>query len=210
MKPLSNEAKVGFFVGATLLVALAFSYAIGFENPFRKTVYLYVTYNFAGGIEVGSPVRVSGIKVGKVEKIEFFVPQNPETAAIKEPGSAEETGTEKAVAPVKLKISVRSDAAPAVRTDSRFYINLAGIIGERYIEITPGKMSSSILKTGDQVAGIDPPRIDQIFSQSFELAGKISEIIEENKGDHHSITLISSVASSPLQHHHHIYIVYCK
>ncbi len=183
MKPLSNEAKVGFFIGATLLIALAFSYVIGVENPFRRTVYLYVTYNFAGGIEVGSPVRVSGIKVGRVEKIDFFVPQEPSKTAIKEPGSSDETGVEKAVAPVKLKISVRSDAAPAVRADSRFYINLAGIIGERYIEVTPGRLSSPVLKSGDQVAGIDPPRIDQIFSQSFELAGKISEILEENRGD---------------------------
>ena len=33
------------------------------------------------------------------------------------------------------------------------------------------------------VPGIDPPRIDQLLSQSFNLAGKIQEIIEENKGD---------------------------
>lgn len=166
---LTNETKVGLFVGAALLIGLAFTSIIGIENPFQKNLTLYVTYNFAGGIEVGSPVRVSGIKVGRVEKIDFFVP--------------EETSEDKVLAPVRLKISVRSDAARAVRADSRFYINLAGIIGERYIEITPGKLSSAELKKGDVIAGIDPPRIDQIFSQSFDLAGKISQIIEENKGD---------------------------
>ena len=30
---------------------------------------------------------------------------------------------------------------------------------------------------------VDPPRIDQLISQSFDLAGKIKEIIDENKGD---------------------------
>jgi phospholipid/cholesterol/gamma-HCH transport system substrate-binding protein len=33
------------------------------------------------------------------------------------------------------------------------------------------------------VAGVDPPRIDQLLSQSFDLAGKVADIIEENKGD---------------------------
>ena len=33
------------------------------------------------------------------------------------------------------------------------------------------------------VAGVDPPRIDQLISQSFDLAGKIKDIIDENKGD---------------------------
>ncbi len=178
---LSNEAKVGGLILATALVAVAFAWVIGIQNPFNQSVSYYVTYNFAGGIEVGSPVRVSGIKVGKVERIDFFVPQDPSTVALKEPGSDDENG--KAIAPLRLKISVRKDAALGVREDSRFYINLAGIIGERYIEVTPGRLKSPALKAGQTVAGVDPPRIDQLISQSFDLAGKIKEIIDENKGD---------------------------
>ena len=53
------------------VLALVFAWTLGLGNPFKQTVDYYVTYNFAGGIEIGSPVRVSGIKVGKVEKIEF-------------------------------------------------------------------------------------------------------------------------------------------
>lgn len=183
---LSNEAKVGGLIVLTLFVALVFAWIIGVQSPFNSTVDLYVTYNFAGGIEVGSPVRVSGIKVGKVERIEFFVPVKRGEVALQEPGSEEtatQDGDEKVLAPLKVKISIRKDAAAGVRKDSRFYINLAGIIGERYIEITPGHRKSEQLKTGEVVAGVDPPRIDQLISQSFDLAGKIKEIVDENKGD---------------------------
>jgi phospholipid/cholesterol/gamma-HCH transport system substrate-binding protein len=145
-------------------------------------VDFYVTYNFAGGIEVGSPVRVSGIKVGKVEKIEFFVPSDSKTVALKEPGS-DASENDKIETPLRIKVSVRKDAAFGVRKDSRFYVNLAGIIGERYVEITPGHRSSPQVVAGDVVAGVDPPRIDQLISQSFDLAGKIKDIIDENKGD---------------------------
>ena len=185
---LSNEAKVGALVLGTGVLALAFAWTLGLGNPFKQTVDYYVTYNFAGGIEIGSPVRVSGIKVGKVEKIEFFVPVDPKLTAISEPGSDlyKSQGSDidnQAIAPVRLKISVRKDAAVGVRKDSRFYINLAGIIGERYIEITPGHQNSPTIHAEETVAGIDPPRIDQLISQSFDLAGKIKDLVDENKGD---------------------------
>ncbi len=181
---LSNEAKVGGLILATAVLAVVFAWIIGVQSPFKKTIEFYVTYNFAGGIEVGSPVRVSGIKVGKVESIDFFVPVDGNDVALKEPGSANESlDKSKSITPLRLKISVRRDAAVGVRKDSRFYINLAGIIGDRYIEITPGTVGAARIQPGDVVAGVDPPRIDQLISQSFDLAGKIKDIIDENKGD---------------------------
>src|ERR1700756_5129737 len=106
----SNEAKVGGLVLLTAVLAAAFAWAIGITNPFNRTVSFYVTYNFAGGIEMGSPVRVSGIKVGKVERIEFFVPADPKSTAKAEPGS-DAFDDSKAVTPLRLKVSVRKEAA---------------------------------------------------------------------------------------------------
>ena len=180
---LTNEAKVGTLIAATGLLAFLFAWAVGIQNPFYQSLSFYVTYHFAGGIEVGSPVRVSGIKVGKVEKIEFFAPSEDETPiSLSEPGSANKSKN-KALAPLRLKISVQKEASIGVRQDSRFYINLAGIIGERYIEITPGHLTTPQVRPGEVVAGVDPPRIDQLISQSFDLAGKIKDIIDENRGD---------------------------
>lgn len=179
---LSNEAKVGGLIVITASLAFLFAWVIGIQNPFHQSLHFYVTYNFAGGIEVGSPVRVSGIKVGEVEKIEFFSPVDPKAVAFQEPGS-DLSDSGKVIVPLKVKISVSKEASVGVRHDSRFYVNLAGIIGERYIEITPGHIRSPQMQPGEVVAGIDPPRIDQLISQSFDLAGKIKDIIDENKGD---------------------------
>jgi phospholipid/cholesterol/gamma-HCH transport system substrate-binding protein len=179
---LSNEAKVGGLILLTAVLGFIFAWIIGIQNPFNQTLSFYVTYNFAGGIEIGSPVRVSGIKVGKVEKIEFFTKVDAKLIAHQEPGS-EIVEDGKIISPLKLKISVNKDAAPGIRRDSRFYINMAGIIGERYVEITPGHIRSPQVATGDVLAGVDPPRIDQLISQSFDLAGKIKDIVDENKGD---------------------------
>src|SRR5207253_781084 len=109
---------------------------------------------------------------------DFFVPKDAQAIALQEPGSnapEEQDSEQKKVAPLRLKISIQKDAAAGVRKDSRFYINMAGIIGERYVEVTPGHLKEPPIKNGDEVAGVDPPRVDQLLSQSFNLFGKITE-----------------------------------
>ncbi len=161
------ETKVGLlFIVAVAMVA-AFAYYLGVLNPFAKENYLYVGYNFAGGIEVGSPVRVMGIKVGKVTEIKF------------DPNMKDAKGEE---VKLRLRININQDAWPTVRHDSRFFINLAGVIGEKFLEVTPGSLESPVVQPAEFVRGEDPPRIDQLISQSYGLAGKILEMVEKNKG----------------------------
>jgi phospholipid/cholesterol/gamma-HCH transport system substrate-binding protein len=192
----TNEAKVGALVTTTVIIAIGFAWLLGFKNPFADQSYFYVTYNFAGGIDLGSHVRLSGIKVGKVEEIDFFSPAPNQTVSQKDAGSADQ-GANLAYTPVRLKISVKRAALPGIRKNSHFYINLAGLIGERYIEITPGTTDSPALAPGESIAGVDPPRIDQLISQSFNLAGKIQELIEQNKGDiTHSIELLYKLSNN--------------
>lgn len=161
------ETKVGLLFLTALALVAAFAYYLGALNPFANANDLQLAYNFAGGIEVGSPVRVMGIKVGKVTGIKF------------DPGMKTPEGDE-----VKLRvtISVDKDAWRTIRGDSKFYINLAGVIGEKFIEITPGSSSAPEIQPGTLVRGEDPPRIDQLISQSYGLAGKILDMVERNEG----------------------------
>lgn len=165
MKP---QTKVGIMFLAATAMVVVFALALGALQPFSSSYELRVAYNFAGGIEVGSPVRVMGIKVGKVRSIKF----EPD---FKMPGTNEE---------VKLIITISVDkkAWPTVRQDSRFFINLAGVIGEKFLEISPGTLEKGELTNGQTVRGEDPPRIDQLISQSYALAGKVLEFVNQNEG----------------------------
>lgn len=161
------ETKVGLLFLGTIVVLIGFGYFIGALNPFANSHELNVMYNFAGGIEEGSPVRVMGIKVGKVAKIEF------------DPSYRSPQGEE---VKLKLRIQIDKKAWSTVRQDSKFFINLAGVIGEKFLEISPGSAGASELEPGAFVRGEDPPRIDQLISQSYGLAGKLIEIVEKNEG----------------------------
>jgi phospholipid/cholesterol/gamma-HCH transport system substrate-binding protein len=60
-------------------------------------------------------------------------------------------------------------------------LNMAGIIGERYIEISPGTLKAAQLKDGATVRGVDPPRIDQLLSQGYGVFGRIQDFLEANE-----------------------------
>lgn len=161
---------------------IVFAWLMGVLSPFSNSYTVYVQYNFAGGIETGSPVRVMGIKVGKVEQIDFDV--NQKDAA----------GNE---VKLRLKISLDKKVKETVRKDSKFFINLAGIIGEKFLEVTPGSTAEPTLNHGDIVRGEDPPRIDQLISQSYGLAGKIIELLNKNEGSvTHTIELFDGLVTN--------------
>lgn len=164
---MKSEYKVGLLFLTTVILVVVFAYILGIVNPFSNTYELNVMYNYAGGIEEGSPVRVMGIKVGKVKKIEF----KPEMKA----ANGEE---------VKLSvvIQVEKKVWKTIRKDSRFFINLAGVIGEKFLEISPGSIDEAEFSSGDSVRGEDPPRVDQLISQSYGLAGRLLEIVNKNEG----------------------------
>jgi phospholipid/cholesterol/gamma-HCH transport system substrate-binding protein len=68
---MKTEAKVGLlFLGSVVGIVL-FAYYLGVLNPFSSSNQLNIMYNYAGGLEEGSPVRVMGIKVEKLKK--FFL-----------------------------------------------------------------------------------------------------------------------------------------
>ena len=72
-------------------------------------------------------------------------------------------------------------AVSTLKDDSKFYVNMAGIIGERYMEITPGTENGKPLVAGAVVRGIDPPRVDQLLSQGYNVFGKVQEFLERNE-----------------------------
>ncbi len=165
MKP---QTKVGLLLVLSVILVVGFAMTLGLIQPFSNSRQIQVAYNFAGGLEVGSPVRVMGIKVGKVRSITF----NPQ---FKMPKTEEEVK-------LLITISISNEAWGSVREDSRFFINLAGVIGEKFLEISPGSIESPALQPNQVIRGEDPPRIDQMISQSYALAGKILDMVNQNEG----------------------------
>jgi phospholipid/cholesterol/gamma-HCH transport system substrate-binding protein len=104
-------------------------------------------------------VRLAGIKVGRVSDIRF---EGEPTA-------------------LKVKIEISRESFARFTEDSKFFVNLAGLIGERYIEVVPG--NGAPVADGYEFRGIDPPRVDQLISQGYGIFGDLRTLLNENKQD---------------------------
>ena len=74
-----SQLRVGIFVLAGLLV-LAFLVlnSTGDFNPFAKRLVLRARFAAADGLRPGSDVQLAGIRIGKVEEVNFLPPDSPE------------------------------------------------------------------------------------------------------------------------------------
>ena len=129
---MSNEAKVGLFViisGAILVVTLG-----GIANvQLRGGMVRYKTYfTFAGGVEKGTVVRFGGRKAGRVMEVRPW---------------AED--------PTRVEVMLEVFPSTPVRTDSVASISSLGMLGENYLEITPGKKDAPPLQTDGTIRSVE-------------------------------------------------------
>ncbi len=126
----SVEFKVGLFVVVCLAVIAGLIIRFGQWRPGQKAGYeISVMFPNAAGLIKDSGVMYAGIRVGKVSGIELSGEQDY---------------------PVRVRLLIRPDKQ--IAKDSRFVINSAGLLGDRFVDVSPGG-AAEYLQPGDSVTG---------------------------------------------------------
>ena len=148
------ELKVGIFVFAGLLILAIFVLSIGDFKSMTTGYELNFVFNFANGVKIGAPVRFAGVDVGEVKKINFIT-----TADDPKPK-------------VQIVCSVIKDIK--VPLDSSIWVNTLGLLGEKYIEIMPGKDYSKFLAPKQDLVGIDPIPMQEVSTLAKDIAQNLN------------------------------------
>jgi phospholipid/cholesterol/gamma-HCH transport system substrate-binding protein len=166
MRDRGIEFKVGILIVCALVILGGFVFVLG-NFSLRSGYTLYVDYNFSGNIQPGAPVKVSGIKVGKVKEVEFI-------------GGKVDARTGRRVQ-VRLHVWVENRVRDTIRQDAEFFVNTSGVLGEQYLEIVPGSHDQPALAPGTILPGVDPPRTDLIVARLYEVLDSISTLLREDR-----------------------------
>jgi phospholipid/cholesterol/gamma-HCH transport system substrate-binding protein len=123
------EIGVGLFVagGLAALFMLAMQVSNLSANISGESYLVTAAFQNIGGLKVRSPVTVSGVRVGRVESIDY------------------DTHAYEAV--VTLRIEDKYNSFPE---DTSASIFTAGLLGEQYVSLQPGG-SEQNLKAGDRI-----------------------------------------------------------
>jgi phospholipid/cholesterol/gamma-HCH transport system substrate-binding protein len=125
MKKTSLEMAVGLFVFIGILCVGYLTVKLGKMELLGKDYYfLQAQFESVTGLKVGANVEMAGVPIGKVETIAL----DPERQT------------------AKVRLKIQGDVA--VTDDTIASVKTAGLIGDKYIKLSPGG-SDVILKSGD-------------------------------------------------------------
>ena len=125
MKKIDLELVVGLFVLAGILCLGYMSVKLAKMEVFNEDGYeLYAIFTNAGGLKEGSSVLIAGMEVGRVKSITM------------------EDYEARIVLTLPNSIKIQEDAIATIKT--------RGLIGEKFLSITPGG-SETILSPGERI-----------------------------------------------------------
>lgn len=142
MRSVKLEISVGLFVLVGLLamgwlsVKLARMEVVGGDN-----IPLHARFSSVSGLKPGAPVEIAGVQVGRVDQIVLDTSMFEANVLMK----------------IHPDVPIQSDAIASVRTK--------GLIGERYITISPGSSDTLLTAEGTIVETEPAINFEELISQ---------------------------------------------
>ena len=131
MKRFNLEVTVGLFVVLGLCAMAYLSIRLGqLQIGQGRTYDLTAVFPSVAGLRVGATIEIAGVQVGRVQDITL----TNYTAVV--------------TLRVEKQVQLQEDAIASIRT--------RGLIGEKYVSITPGG-SERLLTAGGRIREVEPP-----------------------------------------------------
>lgn len=125
------ELTVGVFVVLGILALGYLSINLGRVDLLGARTYpVLATFSSSGGLKAGAPVEIAGVEVGRVDRIDLVNYAAQVTLRIHD------------------GVQIQDDAIASIRT--------RGLIGEKYLRISPGG-SETIIKPNGKIREVEPP-----------------------------------------------------
>jgi phospholipid/cholesterol/gamma-HCH transport system substrate-binding protein len=146
---MSRVVRLGIFVFAALLFFAAGIFLIGRnEFIFSSTYKLNSVFDNVGGLPNGAEVRVGGVHVGTVDRVQL--PRDPHG---------------KVAVVMLLKKSTRD----VVRKDSVASILTEGLLGNKYVSVSFGSKNAPPVSDGDTISGQPPVDLSDLIAKSGQV-----------------------------------------
>ena len=158
------ELKVGLFIGLGIFIGFLIVFSLSDVYLLQKGYKINVLFDFVNGIKQNAPIRLAGVNVGEVKEINLFY--------------------DKDLGRTRVRLGLWLSGDAKVETDSVSRINTLGLLGEQYLEITPGT-SDRFVQPGDTIEGKNPINVGVQMEKVSELVGSAASMfrdVAEGKG----------------------------
>ena len=169
-------AAVGLFVIGGMLLFAAGLFLIGDRRMlFTDTFHVYAEFKQVAALDSGAKVRVSGADAGEVEEI--TVPTGPSGR-------------------FRVRMRVRSDLGPLIRTDSIASIQNDGLVGNKFVQIQTGTEAAPQAADEGTILSREPFDVaDMMLTMSDTLATVNKMLTEVQRGIDQALSAVTATAS---------------
>ncbi|MEO6326346.1 MAG: MlaD family protein [Thermoanaerobaculia bacterium] len=156
-----TKSRVGIIVFAALVLFAGIVIVIGGKTGFfiARTSYFARFPNSQGLIE-GNQVRLAGVTVGSVRSVD--VPSQP--------------GQD-----LTVHFDIEQRYQHLVKTDSRVEIKTIGLLGDKYLEVTPGSPGKPDLQPGQEIVAFRGAELDKILAGGGDLMDNVVAVSKSLK-----------------------------
>ena len=156
-----SSVRAGLFVVGCGVIIILIILALGQRSQlFTRQYSLTASFENAGGLLSGAPVRVAGVNAGTVRHIRIF----------RDPAG---------LAGVQLDLSLARTYQGDIRNDSVATIRSLGLLGDKYVEITLGSEGAAALPDGATLKTQDTVDYYQMADEARETFRRANEIAKE-------------------------------
>ena len=145
-----HEIKVGLTVLVAIAILVFAILTVGQNRGILADRYqLVVNMSRVNGLQTGAPVRLAGVRVGTVIRVDF--PQDIEDQKI------------------EVVLEIDKKVQPRIRRDSYAHIGTLGLLGDKYVGITMGSLEEPILKNGELLDSSDPLDVEKLLDEGVDV-----------------------------------------
>lgn len=157
------ELKVGVLMLAALASVALLLVLMG-ELSFGSSKSISVHFGHTGNVVKGAPVKMGGIVVGKVDRIDL---------------EADRKDAVGQSLPVTMTLAISPEARAALRSDAAVTVSSQGPLGEPYLELAAGT-SANAWPDGKAIRAIDAPRLDLVANRLAGLLDVVGKALDND------------------------------
>jgi phospholipid/cholesterol/gamma-HCH transport system substrate-binding protein len=150
-----TEVRSGIFVVLAVLVLGILIFSVGnFRQRFQTTTRFSSYLPDAKFLKSHDPVTYGGLRVGEIRAVEV---------------SSERFGLVRVILEVGRDIPVKKDSLVILKQD--------GMLGPKYLEISPGSPDAKPLEAGAELRGLVPPAVTDLAAAMEAPLGKLDRVL---------------------------------
>jgi phospholipid/cholesterol/gamma-HCH transport system substrate-binding protein len=152
----SLESKLGFFLVLVMVAAFVVIEMLGGPEHFMRGYRLYALFENVQELKVGDRVKMAGVEVGRVEKIQLE--------------------GEKARVTLKMKKDVQ------VKTDSTATVKFTGLMGQNFVSLDFGTPNALVAQNGTVLNSKEQPDLSVVMEKIDSVASGVQNLTKSFSG----------------------------